>query len=228
MPTYYDLLVICILFTALLVENEANHCGCLHKKTNKRCIKKSSTTTTTTPTPSTIAKCAPQACFETEYFCFCGKGFGVYPLPASGNCDDVANYCFHSTPSPDTSPYLVCTLAVKNCNVTWRCYKESDEQIPIPTQTSTTTLSFPETCKNVTESYCICGSDDMHYPVPNSGNCEDVIKQRLTTSRGLTCYKMRTVCMTECSCNWWLTVDPTIKPTPKPTQNTISCARIED
>ena len=104
MTAYSKALVIFILFVALLLENEAHRCGCHHKKTHKKCEEEEATTATTVaPSASTTPKrCDPLTCNNvTEPFCSCGQGI-PYPLPESGNCDDVLKSL---STTPDFSRY---------------------------------------------------------------------------------------------------------------------------
>lgn len=210
MPTYSKYLLIFILIGAFLLESEAHHCGCTHKKSNKDCKEK------TTTTPTTENKCDSQSCNNANKI-YCSCSINNYSLPESGNCDDVIKY-------QSTKPYFFnCHKMRKICNAICSCFEEDVvDQMPTLTPTLTTpTLCYPETCNNETEPFCTCGIDHEHYTVPETGNCDDVIKYMSTTSSiyyryGFACSKVRTVCKVICSCSEEYIYDPT--PTPAPTQ----------
>ena len=108
MSTYSNSLVIFILVAVILLENDAHYCGCHPKKTKKKCEKKT-ITTTPTPTQTTIANCDLHTCNnESEPFCRCRfyDSIDNYPVPESGNCDDMIKANYSSTPIPS---YLWCT-----------------------------------------------------------------------------------------------------------------------
>lgn len=215
MPSYFKSLLIFILVAVFLLANEAHYCGCPHKNTNKEC-KKGKTTATLTPT--TVTKCDSHSCNNANKL-FCSCGIDNYPLPENGNCDDVIKY------SSTTPSVFECHKMRKICNVICSCYEEIiNDQTHTLNQTPTKpTLCYPETCDNATKPFCVCGIDLMHYPVPKTGNCNDISKYISTTPRyyyryGFGCYKARTVCKVICSCSEEYVYDPT--PKPKPTTPT--------
>ena len=106
-------------------------------------------------------------------FCMCDGGH--YPMPKSRNCTDVGLGLGTS-----------CTDATTLCRDTCYC----NELYVDPTE------CVPQTCNNATEDFCKCGIDDDHYPVPESGNCMDVLSTPPTYDYrfGSDCMQMRTVC----------------------------------
>lgn len=224
MPAYCKILLIFILVAAFMFENEAHHCGCRHKKIHKKCEKE-----TTHTTPSTKNKCDPRACHDgNKFFCNCGID-GDYPLPESGNCDDVIknNTRLHSIPTSTTPEYYSnnkCSKYRTLCTV--RCYCEDEYMTPALTPTK---LCYPEACDNATEYFCRC--DGLHgvglayFRVPKSGNCDDVPTPTYSTSSwvyqfGFSCIKTRTVCKLNCDClNEKVDEHMIITPTPTPTQS---------
>lgn len=231
MSTYFKPLVIFIIVAALLLKNEAHHCDCHHEKNNKECEEETTTTTTTTPTSTTITKCDPHTCNNTkELYCYCG--IDNYPMPESGNCDDLFNI-LSTTPSYFSELKrdhgLTCDGYAKLCSVTCSCdYEQVVDPTPAPNPTPTptpTTLCYPQACNNATEPFCLCGNpsiDLAQYSVPESGNCNDLIKLLSTTPSyyyryGYECFKARTVCKVICSCRKEFVTTPTPNPMSRPT-----------
>ena len=116
----------------------------------------------------------------SEPFCKCDIGYksNHYPIPKSGNCTELHGRYGRR-----------CDKARTLCADT--CYCNDFYVDPIECD--------PQTCNNVTEPFCKCGLEGDHYPVPESGNCMDLLKQFSTTPSyyyrfGPGCYKARTVC----------------------------------
>ena len=140
---------------------------------------------------------------SSEPFCMCDYDNSLYDMPKSGNCTDLET----TSDNKCSGSYY---KAENSCRDTCYC----NESYVKPTE------CVPQTCNYATEAFCKCGIDDVHYPVPESGNCMDVIKQLSTTPSpsyqyrfGYHCYKVRTVCKciddiaidalqsTDCECN---------------------------
>ena len=105
-------------------------------------------------------------------FCMCDF-IEKRPMPKSGNCAELNN---------QFSCYKMQTLCRDICNC--------DNNYVDPTKCD------PQTCNNATEPFCMCGIDGDHYPVPESGNCMDVISTTPAYNDrfGFSCCKARTVC----------------------------------
>lgn len=240
MSTYSNSLVIFILAVALLLENDAHQCGCPHNKTKKECEEK---TITTTPTPTTITMCEP--CNNvSKPFCVCVYydndplySENKYPVPKSGNCDDVIKNNYSLT----AIPYSKCKKMRQTCRVFCECEESADLTLmPTPTSTKTPTPSKRRTptpaktptptltpalcntgiCNNVSEPYCSCGIDRQRYELPENSNCSDIVR-KLTTPVyfyrfGFHCTKVRFVCKTRCFCSRDYVVDLPATPTLKP------------
>lgn len=234
MSTYSNLLLIFILVAAILLENDAHHCGCLRKKTKKKCEEKA---ITTTPTPTTtITNCDPHTCnSEGKPFCYC-EFFDPniketnYPVPESGNCDDVTKNNYSSTTIPHYN--YKCSKIRHVCSVMCICAEENVDQIPTPTPTPTTSqtqtqtptptpaLCYTGTCNKETD-FCSCDIDRERYPLPESGNCSDVVLRHLSTTPvyyyrfGFDCTKKRNICSIQCVCRDENVVDQTSTPMQK-------------
>ena len=123
-------------------------------------------------------------------FCKCYYDANHYPIPKNGNCTDLeTTMSTTQTMSDNQRSKLFCYKTQAFCRNTCRC----NNYYVDPTECD------PQTCNNVSEPFCKCGIDDVHYPVPESGDCLDVIKQFSTTEGyqyrfGYTCDKARSVC----------------------------------
>ena len=126
----------------------------------------------------------------SEPFCRCccrpNTAFDHQPIPKSGNCTDLETKYNYSV---GCSEDLTVCRDICYCNVDYVDLTKCD----------------PQTCNSASEPFCKCGIDNVDYPVPESGNCMDVLKQFSTTpiyfyqpGQGPTCYKARTVC----KCKW--------------------------
>ena len=215
MPTYSKSLVIFTLFAVLWLENKAHHCGSPHEKTHKECNKK----TTSAATPIKVN----QKCNTTTLLssCQCGPDYDFlyYPVPKSGNCNDVFKR-LSTTPTDYHFREENCHKVHRAvCSVDSYCWKLDfafiDKKQTDPTAEEFITLApTPKEfvfAQNASEPFCTCGFDD-HYPMPKSGNCTDLEKtyRRAGNRRAgnKACSKAQTFCRDTCNCNAYY-VDPT-------------------
>ena len=200
-------LIIFTLFAALLlVVNEA-HNGSGHKKECPNKYEEKTKATTPTPKVTILTQCVPKMCNNaSKPFCSCGIDNGHYSMPESGNCDDVKN---HLTVPPYYYRFgfncrkmrTVCKCLDRKCS----CNEENvagqpKTQPPLGHKTTTPTPAKcgSKTCNNESKPFCSCGVDNGHYSMPESGNCDDVIKYLTVPPYyyrfGFYCIKMQTIC----------------------------------
>ena len=215
MPTYSKSLVIFTLFTVLWLENKAHRCSFPHEKTQKKFGKEKTSSKKSTAalksTPAKGIKVNSKCNTGTVPSCKCGistafDGTYYYPVPKSGNCNDVfkrlsttkhlSDYHFREEKCHKVQRAV--------CRIDATC--EDENFIPDNHIASYPTPDEFVLGQNVSKPFCKCGDDGGHYPMPKSGNCTD-LETKTTTGASdnwrydFGCYKAQTLCWDTCYCN---------------------------